>query len=199
MCTRLILIRHGETDWSVQKRYCGFKDIGLNSAGIEQAEKVYGRLRDEKVDRIYSSDLRRALDFAGIIFKGMIVEKMPELREINFGVFEGLAYEDVMKRHPGIYGNWLKNPYEVNIPKGEIFSDFKRRVESALDKIISVSKGKLAAVVTHAGPIRIIAGNILKPKSVWDIKPDLASISIIEFRNDKGKVALFNDRSHLNG
>ncbi|MFC1624117.1 histidine phosphatase family protein [Candidatus Omnitrophota bacterium] len=199
MPTRVILIRHGETDWNLERRYCSFTGVDLNNKGIMQAEKLFYKLRKEKIDKVYSSDSPRALNFARILFKEAPIEKVYELREINFGIFEGLRHEEIMERHPEVYKRWLDDPFLVALPEGDNLGDFKKRVENALARIISVNEDKVAAVVTHAGPIKIIIRNILKSKDIWAIKPDLASLSIVDFTDDKGKVKLFNDTRSLNG
>ncbi|MBU1852990.1 MAG: histidine phosphatase family protein [Candidatus Omnitrophica bacterium] len=199
MPTRIVLIRHGETDYSLEKRYCGFKDVGLNNKGREQARGLYRRLRNMRVDRVYSSDSMRALHFAEIAFEGLHIETAPELREMNFGVFEGLTHEEIMGRYPEIYARWLSDPFCASIPEGDTLGDLEKRVRDALAKIISINKDKIAAVVTHAGPIKIIVGNILKTKDIWTIKPDLGSITTVEFKDNKGEIRLFNDTGHLNG
>ncbi|MBU1853755.1 MAG: histidine phosphatase family protein, partial [Candidatus Omnitrophica bacterium] len=83
--------------------------------------------------------------------------------------------------------------------EGDTLGDLEKRVREALAKIIYINKDKIAAVVTHAGPIKIIIGTILKTKDIWTIKPDLASITTVEFKDNKGEVLFFNDMGHLNG
>ena len=199
MPARLILIRHGETDWNLERRYCSFTGVDLNNKGIMQAKKLFYKLRKEKIDKVYSSDSPRALNFARILFKALPLDKVHELREINFGIFEGLRHEEIMERHSGIYKRWLNDPFHVALPEGDNLGDFKNRVENALARIISVNEDKIAAVVTHAGPIKIIIHNILKSKDIWAIKPDLGSLSIVDFIDGKGKVQSFNDTRCLNG
>lgn len=176
MPTRLILIRHGETDWSRDKRYCGLTDVCLNKRGIEQAEELCQKLGREKIGRIYSSDLKRTKEFARIVFKDRRVETMPELREINFGVFEGLRHEEIMERHSEIYKKWLNDPLNTLIPKGDSLIDFKKRISGAVKRIVSLNKDKILAIVTHAGPIKVIMSNITKSKDIWGINPELGSI-----------------------
>jgi broad specificity phosphatase PhoE len=179
--TRLILIRHGETDWNHERRYISFTDAGLNATGIAQAEALRRRLTGEKVSAVYSSDSVRASDFARLVFKGHRIEKLPGLREMSFGVFEGLNHEEITRRYPGAYDTWLKDPIGSVIPEGERWSSFSGRVTKIFKKIISLNKGRTAAVVTHAGPIRVILGRILRPESIWDIMPASASVTIVEF------------------
>ena len=199
MSTRIILIRHGETDYSSGKRYCGITDADLNDKGITQAQRLCQRLDREKIDKVYSSDSKRAFNFARIIFKDLSIESLPGLREINFGIFEGLGHEEILEKHPDVYAEWLKKPFDSAIPEGDSLVNFKKRVEGLFREIVSLNKGKTAAMVTHGGPIRIIIGSILDSKNIWDKMPGLASLSIVEFKNDTGKVLLFNDRGHLDG
>ncbi len=175
MATRLILIRHGETDYSLEKRYCGLTDAPLNKKGMEQAGELCLTLQGEDVDRIYSSDLKRALEFARIVFRSKEIEVIPEFREMNFGVFEGLTHEGIMERHAEIYKKWLRDPLEIAIPEGDSLVGFKERIEKALKKIVRGNRNKTLAIVTHAGPIKIIMGNIMKSKNIWDINPELGS------------------------
>jgi len=196
MHTRLILIRHGETDWSLKKRYCSFSDVDLNENGVKQAILLSERLRKDAVHKAYSSNMKRTLQFARILFKDLPIGFMPELREMNFGVFEGLTHEEIVERHPEIYKRWLDNPFNAVIPEGDSLACFKNRVEKALAQLISVNKGKTLAVVTHAGPIKIIINNVLKSKDIWKIVIDLASISIVEFKNGKTSIKLLNDTSY---
>lgn len=197
MATKLILIRHGETDFNRKKRYSGFRDIPLNPKGRRQIGKLHKRLKDESVHKIYSSDRSRAIESAGIIFKGRRVESLPGLREIHFGIFEGLTYKEIMKKYPVIYKKWLKDPFSVNIPQGESLVSFRKRVVKELKKIIARNKGKTVAVVCHGGPISIFVNHILKSKDFWKYIPKSASLSIIEHKNGKSKIRSLNDILHL--
>ena len=192
MHVKLILIRHGETDWSHSRKYCGFSDIPLNRRGRDQAQQFCRIFEKEKVHKIYSSDMKRTLQFAKIIFKDMPVECLPELREINFGLFEGLTYQEIIDRYSEVYTRWINNPFIVSIPGGESLEDLAGRVKMALTKILSSNHRKRVAVFTHAGPIRIILGEILKLKAgkIWNIEQDLANMSVIEFINGRGNVRL---------
>lgn len=201
MSTKVILIRHGETDWSYQKRYCGFTDIELNEKGRQQARRLLKRLSKEKIHKVYSSDMKRTLQFAKIVFKDLPAEELLDLREMNFGIFEGLTYKDIMEKYPKVYREWLGNPLDIIVPRGESLKTLARRVRKALKRILSQNSDKKVAVFTHGGPIRVILCDILELdlKEVWKIEQELASISIIEFVEGRGKVHLLNDISYLNG
>lgn len=197
MPTKLLLIRHAQTDWNQKQRYSGFINVKLNRNGKEQAEKLRKRLEKEKFQAIYSSDRRRALETARIIFKNKKIKKIPELREIHFGIFEGLTCAEIMTKYPGIYKEWLRDPFLTRIPNAENLNDFRERVKNALKNIVIKNKNETVAVVCHGGTISVLLNNILKSRKFWKYIPDSASISIIEYRNNKPKIMLFNDTSHL--
>lgn len=195
MPTRLILIRHGQTDWSFQKRYCGFTDEDLNEQGKKQARKLAEKLSAERIRRVYASDMKRALRFALIALKDTPVEKLAELREMNFGIFEGLTHREIMTKCPDVYKKWLNNPVEITIPKGESLNSLATRTRKALAKILSINNNETVAVFTHAGPIKVILCDILKLdlEKIWQLKQDLACLNIIEFDKGNSKVCLLND------
>jgi broad specificity phosphatase PhoE len=199
MPTRIFLIRHGLTQWNLEKRYISFTDLDLIEEGRIQAKKVKMRLAAEGIYKVYSSDSLRSFHFAKIIFDENIIEKRPELREMRFGVFEGLRYAEIMKEYPLIYRSWLRDPASTVIPEGEGLTEFQKRILAFFAKIICENKNKTLGLVTHAGPIRVIVNNILKVENFWQIKIDLASIHLIESDRQQNRIICLNDTLHLNG
>ncbi len=197
MTTKLILIRHGQTGWNLKKRYSGFIDIALNTQGRKQARKLGKRLKDEKIHRVYSSDRIRALQTARILFKRADIGIVPDLREMHFGAFEGMTYNEIMAKYPVVYKKWLCNPFAITIPKGESLADFQKRVVVAFKKIVFSNKNKTAAIVCHGGTISIFISHIAKTKKFWEQIPSSASLSIIEYKRNKANIRLLNDTSHL--
>lgn len=196
--TRLILIRHGETEFNLKKRYCGFLNVGLSQRGKKQARCLQKRLKKIKIHKVYSSDRARAIQTAEIVFKKARIEKISSLREIHFGCFEGKTYEENMQKYPAVYKKWLKDPFSVKIPKGEHLRDFKKRVNKCLNKIILANPNKTIALVCHGGVISIFITGILKTKNFWEQIPHSASMSIIEYKNGSTHIRLLNDIAHLN-
>lgn len=192
MLTKITLIRHGQTRWNNKKRYLGCTDIDLDAIGKKQAIKTKKKLENEEFNTIYSSDLKRAYHFAEIIFKKQVIHKTPDLRELNFGIFEGKTHEEIMSTHGLIYNQWLNNPFKIQIPDGEGLREFKTRITKVFEKIISGHKGESIGIVTHAGPIRIILNDIMKKQDVWEPLPKLASIHMIEHDGNKTKIVTFN-------
>lgn len=197
MLTRLILLRHGITEWNKEGRYCGCKDIDLSSKGKAQAARLRKRLKAVKFSRVYSSDRKRALQTARIIFNGARITKVEGLREINFGVFEGLRHKEIIKRYPDAYEKWLRDPFKNSIPKAERLNSFRRRVNSAIKRIIRMNPGKTILAVCHGGTIGIFVSSILKTRDFWRYVPALASITIVEYKRGKPVIKLFNETAHL--
>ena len=185
MTTKLILIRHGITAWNKQGRYCGYKDVGLSSEGKAQIVKLHKSLSKISFDRIYCSDRKRALQTARIIFKKAKIARVSALREINFGVLEGLKHDEIMEKYPEVYKGWLADPYKGRIPRAEPMQVFKKRVGGAIKKIIRSNRGKTIAVVCHGGVIAIFVSNILKSRDFWSHVPSPASITIVEYKSNQ--------------
>jgi len=195
--TRLILIRHGTTEWNIQKRYCGRKDIGLGSEGKSQVKLLSSRVNAVKFDKVYCSDRKRAAQTARMLFKQVRIIPDRNLREINFGVLEGLKHEEIMEKHVDIYKKWLRDPFSNNIPRAEPMDSFKNRIEDALSNIVRSNSGKTIAVVCHGGVIGIFVNGVLKSRNFWRCVPSPASVTIIEYEKGKPILKKFNDITHL--
>ncbi|MCG2714073.1 MAG: histidine phosphatase family protein [Candidatus Omnitrophica bacterium] len=189
---RLILIRHGITEWNKQGRYCGYKDVGLSSQGKAQAVKLRKSLKNISFDRIYCSDRRRALQTKAIVFGRATFIKVSDLREIHFGVLEGLKHDEVMKKYAQIYKKWLKDPFKIRIPEAESMQAFKKRVLRAMKKITHLNQGKTIVVVCHGGVIGIFVSSILKSRNFWSYVPSPASVTIVEYKKGKFRIKKFN-------
>lgn len=198
--TRLLLIRHGETDYNLNRRYCGFSNPPLNVSGVAQAKSLARQLKGFDITTVYSSDLLRAAQTAEILFSGHQIKTMPDFREFNFGVFEGLNYAEITEKYPELYHNWLVNPLNVSIPKGEKFADFRNRVDSVLSLLISLNRNKVIALVTHSGPIRLILCKVLgyEFERFWEFNYGNAAFSIIDYPESSvaGTVPI-NKSAHL--
>ncbi|MBI5123895.1 MAG: histidine phosphatase family protein [Candidatus Omnitrophica bacterium] len=179
MMMRMYLIRHGQTDWNFARRYQGHTNIDLNAAGVRQARLCAVRLAKEKIDKAYSSDSLRAINFARIALEGRVIEKLAALREMNFGIWEGLTYEESMREFPDIYSRWINDPYSIAVPEGEQFEAFTKRVLGAFEHIVCANGYKTIAVFTHSGPIRVMLNQYLKSDNMLEIKTYSVSIHMI--------------------
>jgi len=190
----LYMIRHGETGWNQQKRYFGVADIKLNPVGIRQAKRLSLKFKKMRIDCVYSSDSKRASDFAELAFPGRMINKTPGLREMNFGVFEGKTHTQLMDAYPDIYSNWLKDSYNFHIPGGEKLQSFRNRVLKAMGSIIRKNRGNTVAVVTHGGPIRIILNNICGSGNIHGVMPKIAGVNIIKYTKGKASFVLLKGK-----
>ncbi len=204
MSCRLYLIRHGETLWNSEMRFQGHVDIPLSERGVEQAKALAGRLAPRKISAVYSSDLSRAVDTARHIAgpRGMGVISLPELREIDFGHWEGLTFKEIKERYGELLSRWWANPLGIKVPGGEGLSDLLVRVVPAVREVVERHMGEQVAVVCHGGPVRCLVGTVLNMdlNKYWKIRQDNVALNVIDFADwDGGVVSLLNDRSHLAG
>ncbi len=194
---KILLIRHGETKSNIERIYSGWSDVLLNKNGIKQAKKLANFLSNKKIHKIYSSDLKRAKEFSKIAFGNRKIHLLPELREINFGDFEGLKHEEIISLFPKEYKTWLKNPKKASIPNGENLTDLKKRVMSFFKKIKGTNDHTTIAVISHAGPIKAIVAHAKKSANFWTIKIDNASVSIIYLKNGRIRAGKINNITFL--
>lgn len=197
---RLILIRHGETDYSAARRYCGFSDPVLNEEGLRQSRQLLAGLKDMRIDKVYSSDLSRARQTAEIIFARDSIEPAADWRELNFGLFEGLTHEQLMEKYRTLYEQWVNNPAEVKPPDGEGLADLRKRVQGRTAALLSQYQGKTVAVVTHGGPIRVLLCDALQGGLTlfWQIPQALGALNVIDYAEGAPPVVIaLNDVSHL--
>ncbi|BAF59496.1 MAG: alpha-ribazole phosphatase [Pelotomaculum sp.] len=202
MNCRIFLVRHGETEWNALMKYQGQTDVPLSEKGRQQAELIGRRLAAEKLHGVYSSDLKRAYETAEYISKyhGLNVNTVPELRELNFGAWEGLTSKDISRLYANEISRWWESPLTTRIPGGETLGEMVERSVAAIKKIVSLHQGENVAVVSHGGAIRSIVGNLLGMdlNKYWRLRLDNACLSILDFPEwEKGVLVLFNDCSHL--
>jgi alpha-ribazole phosphatase/probable phosphoglycerate mutase len=157
--TRLFLIRHGNTvDEETKKVYKGRTDIPLSRTGILRMHGAAAFLSAFTLDRIYTSTLSRSIDSGRIIAnsQGIDIEVTPAFDEVDFGVWEGLSFEEIGERYPEELRWWLKDPATYPPPQGESFKNAQRRSVRALRKIIAEHKGQQIGIVAHGGILRIM-------------------------------------------
>jgi probable phosphoglycerate mutase len=161
----ILLIRHGETDWNVDKRLQGHIDIPLNAEGLRQAAALGRVLENEPLDAIYASDLQRARDTAQAVatLQGRAVQIDPALRERCYGGFEGLQHHDIEQRYPEDFAAWKSRELDARYPAGERIAEtmreFSGRAVGAVSAIVreGVADGhRKIAIVTHGGVLECI-------------------------------------------
>jgi len=201
LLSRLLLVRHGDTELNSAERYWGDSDVKLSDAGFGQAEKLRHRLAAEKIDAIYSSNLRRASETAQIIASGhqLDVITCAELREINFGKLEGLTFAEASQLYPEVSKLWMKRSPNLKYPGGESLSEFNKRVSKFLNRLKKHTPEETILIVAHSGVLRTLICQLLglKLQHRWQIRLNLASLSILETYPQRAILNLLNDVSHL--
>lgn len=186
---RFFLVRHGETMWNRQGKYQGQSDVPLTDEGREQARFLSERLKDEKIDVIYASDLDRAIETAAIIAKyhDLNVLPAPLMRELNFGIWEGMTYDEIIQKWPQEYNEWQRDPHNKKPPEGETLAELCKRVSKFLKETAREHPDSRILVVSHAGPIRAILSVLLNLRQdfFWKFKISNTSITIIEYDGQK--------------
>jgi len=199
--SRLFLVRHGDTELNSAERYWGRSDVKLSDAGIWQAEKLRERLVVEKFDAVYSSDLERAVVTAEIIASNhqLVVIACTELREVNFGRLEGLTFSEICQLYPEVARSWAERNPQFKYPGGESFIGFNKRVSKFLNKLEGHDIEETILIVAHAGVLRTLVCQLLDidMQRRWQIRIDLASLSMLETNQRGAVLCLLNDVSHL--
>ena len=198
--TKILLIRHGDTDWNVEEIFRGRADIELNETGIKQAESLAKYLGDERIDTIYSSPLKRALRTAEIIAipHHVHVTPAPELIDFDYGEWQGLSHDTVKENYQTLYAQWLNNPHLVGVPKGESLDDVRERVTSLVNRIIAKHEGTVA-LVSHrvVGKVLICALLGLDNSHFWNIRLDTCGITTFFYQDKSFILVKHNDTSFL--
>jgi broad specificity phosphatase PhoE len=199
--TRLLLLRHGQTEFSVQRRYSGRGDPELTPLGHAQAAGAAARLAGvPDVTAVLTSPLLRARQTAAAVAEAtgtpLIVRE--RLVETDFGAWEGLTFPEARARDPQLHGEWLGSE-EVSPPGGESFAAVGRRVEAERADLVQEHPGATLVLVSHVTPIKMLLRDALQggPGVLYRLHLDLAALSIVDFYPDGGaSVRLVNDTSH---
>ena len=195
--TRLLLIRHGETTFTAEKRYSGRGDVPLTPAGRAQAEAVARRAVALGAQAAVTSPLSRCVDTGGLI--GVPLKKEMDLIECDFGAWEGMTFAEVRAQFPRELREWLAST-SVAPPGGESFQHVAKRVRTALARIRQEFEGQTVAVVSHVSPIKLLLRDALAAGDAFlhRLYLDPAGLSIMDVYPDDGiAVRLINDTSHL--
>ena len=172
---RMILIRHGETDWNIEGRWQGQIDVPLNENGMRQAGEIAQALRDKDIGVIFSSDLLRARQTAESIAKalGVEVDVDARLREIHQGEWQGLLISEIQERYQAEFIKRKKDPLAVAPPGGETARQVQERVLDFIEDISARYFQTNIAVVSHGFAIAIIIAHFKKIpiEKVWDLVP----------------------------
>ncbi len=199
--SRLLMVRHGETEQENSNRYWGHSDIDLSDTGLRQAELLRDRLNTERIDSIYTSDLKRAYKTAQIIAekRNTPTTTYPELREIDFGSIEGLTFDEINRLYPEVSRMWIEHDPGLAYPGGESLAEFDERVQLLKKHLEIYTEEQTILIATHSGVLSTLICQFLflKPWQRWQFRFDLASLTVVETYPEGAILSLLNDISHL--
>jgi broad specificity phosphatase PhoE len=177
--TRLLLIRHGETDWNIEGRWQGQADVPLNAKGRQQAADLASALSTAQIASVYSSDLSRAAETAGILARVIHADVTLDrrLREIHQGEWQGRLATDIQRLYAMEFGRRKADPQSVAPPGGETAADVMLRALASIHDIARAHPGGTVAVVSHGFLIATLLSHFrnLPIEKVWDLVPQNGS------------------------
>jgi len=194
----LWLFRHGETDWNVARRFQGSADRQLNALGQKQAQALKSALQDVHFDAVYASPLTRVIETArGAGFSERIVVD-DRLREIGFGIFEGLTFAEIEQQHPELYAEWLKDRAQ-NPHGGDSLAMVVERVQQFHDDLRQRHDKETVLVFAHGGTNAILMCILMhfSPNRWWQFLMQNTSITVLKTVTDGTLLTRFNDAYHL--
>ncbi|MFC1847481.1 histidine phosphatase family protein, partial [Chloroflexota bacterium] len=172
-----------------------------SEAGYRQAESLRDRLADEKIDAIYSSDLKRALATAEVVSSGCEADIITcsELREVNYGDAEGLTFDEIRQLYPELAESISNFDLQLKFPGGESFGEFIERASKFADRLSKHAQPETILIVSHSGPLKVLLCHLMgiDMKHWRQIRLDNASLSIVETYPHRMIISLLNDTSHL--
>jgi alpha-ribazole phosphatase len=199
--TRLLLARHGQTIWNTQRRYQGQANSPLDETGQRQAAALGERLSKVKLSAIYASDLGRAWNTAAAAAAHqdcpLIAE--PRLRELHYGEWQGLTYDEIRRVNPQRLAAWEADRMKASPPGGESLGQLSDRVWATVESIQKAYPEGTVLVVSHAGPLKVLLSQALglPPTAFWQFSLEHAALSALSLYPQGGILELLNDACHL--
>ena len=198
---KLYIIRHGQTDWNIAKKIQGRQDIPLNERGHFQAQCLGKAMENRPITAVFSSPQIRAMETAIAVASpaGVPVIPVRDLMEINYGVWEGMTEEELLRDDRALYEAWWSHPAETAPPEGESINQVNERCRQAWKEIKPQLTGD-AAIVAHGGLLAHFMEQLLGSESIAaSTVAHNASITTIEYEPETERFVLveFDDYKHL--
>ncbi len=202
--TRILLVRHGQTEWNHVERFRGRIDVPLNATGRWQARQT-GQWIGKRwsVSAIYASPLSRAMDTAAAIARhdSLPVQPHADLVDFHFGDWQGKTPAEVQEQWPDLYAAWRTQPGSVQLPAGESLEDLRLRTARLLQEITTCHGQETVVLVGHTAVNRAILLNILRLQTnqFWQLAQSNCAINRIDWLDGQYLLVSMNETGHLNG
>jgi broad specificity phosphatase PhoE len=198
--TELILARHGETAWNVEKIFRGRADVDLDEVGIRQADLLGKYLSNWRLEAIYSSPVKRALDTANIVarYHRVSVHVAQGLADFDYGEWQSLPEREVKKLYPDLLNEWHNSPHKVKMPGGESLEDVRARATEVVNDVLSKYQGSVV-LVSHRVVNKVLICSLLglDNSHFWNISVDVGGITIFNYVDGRFVLTKHNDTSYL--
>lgn len=198
---KLILVRHALTVDNQKSRLSGHIDSSISEEGKEQIDKITNYLKDFDIDKIYSTTSSRTKDTVKKLseLKSIEIIEKESLKEISFGDFEGLTFDEIKDKYPKEFQDMIEKGYEYKYPNGESLIDSYNRVCIELDNIISNNDDRTILICSHGGTIRNIITYLISNsyKYHWNFKIDNGSVTILEVQDGFTVITAMNNTSFI--
>jgi broad specificity phosphatase PhoE len=201
--TRIVLVRHGRTEWNKGEIFRGTVDIPLDEQGRREAGCARDWLVEETFDAAYSSPLSRAVETAEIILEphGKAVRRHEGLTDLNYGAWQGKAKEEVQRVYQELYQQWRTAPHTVVFPEGEGLASVRERSLEAVLEIAASHPGQTVLLAAHRVVNKVLIAALLglDDSHFWEIGQDTAALNEFVYQDGKWICRLVNDTCHLRG
>lgn len=198
---KLILVRHALTVDNQESRLSGHIDSSISEEGKEQIDKITNYLKDFDIDKIYTTTSSRTKDTVKKLseLKSIEIIEKESLKEISFGDFEGLTFDEIKDKYPKEFQDMIEKGYEYKYPNGESLIDSYNRVCIELDNIISNNDDRTILICSHGGTIRNIITYLISNsyKYHWNFKIDNGSVTILEVQDGFTVITAMNNTSFI--
>lgn len=198
---KLILVRHALTVDNQKSRLSGHIDSSISEEGKEQIDKIINYLKDFYIDKIYTTTSSRTKDTVKKLseLKSIEIIEKESLKEISFGDFEGLTFDEIKDKYPKEFQDMIEKGYEYKYPNGESLIDSYNRVCIELDNIISNNDDRTILICSHGGTIRNIITYLISNsyKYHWNFKIDNGSVTILEVQDGFTVITAMNNTSFI--
>ncbi|HOT95809.1 MAG TPA: histidine phosphatase family protein [bacterium] len=199
--TELIVVRHGETPWNMDRRMQGHEDVPLNETGRRQARAVAAHLAAESIDRIYSSDLQRALETAETIRgrRGIALFTDVRLREIHMGSFQGMTQGEAREKHTEAWERFFIHDAEFALPGGQSRSQKQIEIAEFMEEVVRDNPGRRLVIVTHGGILIAMLRHVLhiSPSHHFRVSIDNGGIQRFLYSKETWYLVSWGEVDHL--